>query len=72
MNSATATDPSRHAAMLAHRHLLGAPALAIADHDMYGILRSSASRILRPTDSVRSSTSARNPAARIQSTTPRA
>ena len=31
---------------------------------MYGILRSSASRILRPTDSVRSSTSARSPAAR--------
>ena len=30
---------------------------------MYGILRSSASRILRPTDSLRSSTSARTPAA---------
>ena len=36
---------------------------------MYGILRSSASRILRPTDSVRSSTSTRSPASRSRATT---
>ena len=69
---------------LVHGHRSDVPLAVLAHGDgavsasrspttsMKGTLRSSASRILRPTDSVRSSTSARTPAFRSCSSTPRA